>query len=578
MPTLYKETETQPLVLELLARRNWFTPKQLEEIEETLRKAGAGTLAEVALIRAGYISEQEITNLYAEDLFLPVIRNNIEAGVVNKEIGALLPEKLCIDRLICPLAVREDVLDVAFVSPEEMGVVDELELMTGLRINPIIAPLSVVQTQLDVLYRTDQHTKGIGEGSEGFDVIEGEDGQDDENILNLDATPTADANGRIVRMVNQILEQALRNGASDIHLEPFEDGCKFRLRIDGVLHELPSPSKTVFIMIISRLKVLAKMDIAEKRIPQDGAIALRTGDKRIDLRVNTVPTVHGEKMVMRILDKGAIPLNLTGLGLDERQSTDLIESIHSPYGLALVTGPTGSGKSTTLYSCLNQLNDAKVNICTVEDPVEYKFKGMNQVQVKAQVGLTFASALRAFLRQDPDIIMVGEVRDQETAEICLRAALTGHFVLSTIHTNDALSAVTRLQDMGIEPFLLACSLRVLEAQRLVRRLCNHCKEPYEVTAEMAEQHGLPLGETIYRPKGCLQCRRMGYRGRVGVFEVIRITPRLISLIQKRTPVDQLRKVAREEGMKMLFDSALDKVRQGLTSLEAALSVTMAEEA
>jgi type IV pilus assembly protein PilB len=378
-------------------------------------------------------------------------------------------------------------------------------------------------------------------------------------------------------MVNQILEQALRNGASDIHLEPFEDGCKFRLRIDGVLHELPPPSKPVFVMILSRLKILARMDIAEKRIPQDGAIALRTGDKRIDLRVNTVPTVHGEKMVLRILDKGAIPLNLTGLGLDERQARDLIESIHSPHGLALVTGPTGSGKSTTLYSCLNLLNEPKVNISTVEDPVEYKFKGMNQVMVKAQVGLTFASALRAFLRQDPDIIMVGEVRDGETAEICLRAALTGHFVLSTIHTNDALSAVTRLGDMGIEPFLLGCTLRVLEAQRLLRRLCPHCKEAYEVDDQLAEQHNLTPGEVFYRPKGCLQCRRLGYRGRVGVFEVIKITARLTQLIQKRVPLDQLRKAAREEGMKMLYDSALDKVRQGVTSLEAALSVTMAEE-
>jgi type IV pilus assembly protein PilB len=324
------------------------------------------------------------------------------------------------------------------------------------------------------------------------------------------------------------------------------------------------------------LKVLARMDIAEKRIPQDGAIALRTGDKRIDLRVNTVPTVYGEKMVMRILDKAAIPLNLTGLGFDARQSTDLMESIHSPYGLALVTGPTGSGKSTTLYACLNQLNEPKVNICTVEDPVEYKFKGMNQVQVKAGVGLTFSSSLRAFLRQDPDIIMVGEVRDAETAEICLRAALTGHFVLSTIHTNDALSAVTRLQDMGIDPFLLSCSLRVLEAQRLVRKLCPNCKEAYEVTPELAEQYGFTCGQTIYRPKGCSQCRRMGYRGRVGVFEVVRITSKLAQLIQKRTPVDQLRKAAREEGMKMLFDSAIDKVIQGLTSLEAALGVTMAD--
>jgi len=577
MATLLASSEVQPLILELLARRNWFDADRLGRIEETLQKAKLGTLPEVALIRAGYISEQEVATLYAEDLFLPVINNNVEAGAVDKELGGLLPEKLCMDRLICPIAARDTVLDVAFVSPEEMAVVDELQLMTGLRINPMIAPLSVVESRLDELYRSNRETKGIAEGTEEFETAEEERDNDDENILDLDVTPPADANGRIIRMVNQILEQALRNRASDIHLEQFEDGCKFRLRIDGVLHELPPPSKSIFIMIISRFKVLAKMDIAEKRIPQDGAIALRTGDKRIDLRVNTIPTVHGEKMVMRILDKAAIPLELTGLGLDQRQSTDLIESIQAPYGLALVTGPTGSGKSTTLYSCLNRLNEPKVNICTVEDPVEYKFKGMNQVQVKVQVGLTFSSALRAFLRQDPDIIMVGEVRDQETAEICLRAALTGHFVLSTIHTNDALSAVTRLQDMGIEPFLLSCALRVLEAQRLVRRLCPNCKEPYEVSAELAEQHRLTPGEIFYRPKGCLQCRRLGYRGRIGVFEVVRITPRLTQLIQKRTPLDQLRKAAREEGMKMLFDSALDKVREGLTSLEAALSVTMAEE-
>ncbi len=577
MANPFADLAVQPLILELLSRRNWFDPQRLEQIEETLQKAKAGTLSEVALIRGGFISELEVAGVYAEDLFLPIIRSDVEAGAVDKELGSVLPEKLCVDRLICPIAVRDTVLDVAFVSPEEMGVVDELQLMTGLRINPVIAPLSVVESRLDVLYKSTRDTKAIGEGNEEFDAVEEDRQRDDDNILDLDVTPPADANGRIIRMVNQILEQALRNRASDIHLEPFEDGCKFRLRIDGVLHELPPPSKGIFIMIVSRFKVLAKMDIAEKRIPQDGAIALRTGDKRIDLRVNTVPTVHGEKMVMRILDKGAIPLELTGLGLDERQSNDLTESIQAPYGLALVTGPTGSGKSTTLYSCLNRLNDSKVNICTVEDPVEYKFKGMNQVQVKVQVGLTFSSALRAFLRQDPDIMMVGEVRDQETAEICLRAALTGHFVLSTIHTNDALSAVTRLQDMGIEPFLLACALRVLEAQRLVRRLCPNCKEPYEVSAELAEQHRLIPGEVFYRPKGCLQCRRLGYRGRVGVFEVVRITPRLTQLIQKRTPLDQLRKAARDEGMKTLFDSALDKVRQGLTSLEAALSVTMAEE-
>ncbi len=285
------------------------------------------------------------------------------------------------------------------------------------------------------------------------------------------------------------------------------------------------------------------MDIAEKRVPQDGAIALRTGDRRIDLRVSTVPTVYGEKIVMRILDKGAIPIDLMGLGFDERQSKDLIESIQMPHGLMLVTGPTGSGKSTTLYACLNKLNEPDTNICTVEDPVEYKFKGINQVQVKTQVGLTFAGALRAFLRQDPDVIMVGEVRDQETAGICLRAALTGHFVLSTIHTNDSLSAINRLVDMGIEPFLLASTLRVLEAQRLVRRLCKSCKEAFECDAETAKVHGLEEGQVLYRPVGCDQCRGAGYKGRVGVFEVVRITPRMANLIQTRASLPELRTAA-----------------------------------
>ena len=274
MANAFADTAARPLILDLLARRNWFDSGRLGEIEETLQKAKPGTLAEVTLIRAGYISEQEIAGIYGEDLFLPTIQSTLEAGALDKELGNLLPEKLCSDRLICPIAVREDVFDIAFVSPEAMGVVDELQLMTGLLINPIIAPLSVVEAGLDALYRSTRDHKAIGEGTEDFDATEGEEDNDSDNILNLDASPPADANGRIVRMVNQILEQALRNRASDIHLEPFEDGCKFRLRIDGVLHELPPPSKSVFIMIISRFKILAKMDIAEKRIPQDGAIAL----------------------------------------------------------------------------------------------------------------------------------------------------------------------------------------------------------------------------------------------------------------------------------------------------------------
>jgi type IV pilus assembly protein PilB len=565
---------SEPLIIETLVRRGKLDPQVLDEARQAISKTSGSH--ERALIRAGLVEDRVIANAYADEFLLEQLERSLEDTPVDRELIDLIPEKLCFDRLIVPLAIVDDALDVAYASPDELNLIDELQLLTGQRVRMFLAPLNVVEAKLHALFKAGR-TEEIGGKASDFADVAPEDQQEDESddgILQLDAPPPPGANGRIVRMVNQILEQALHTGASDIHLEPFEDSCKFRLRIDGVLHELPSPTKAVFIMIISRFKILSKMDIAEKRIPQDGSIALRTKDKRVDLRVNTVPTVYGEKMVMRILDKAAIPLDLKKLGLDERQSTDLIESIQMPHGLALVTGPTGSGKSTTLYSCLNLLNEPKTNICTVEDPVEYKFKGMNQVQVKTQVGLTFSSALRAFLRQDPDVIMVGEVRDQETAEICLRAALTGHFVLSTIHTNDALSAVTRLMDMGIEPFLLSCTLRVLEAQRLVRRLCPHCKEPHECDPAIAAQHHLIPGEIFYRPKGCLHCRRVGYKGRVGVFEVVRITPLMARLIQNRTPLPELREAARSEGMKLLFDSAIDKVRAGLTSLEAALSVAM----
>ncbi len=536
---------------------------------------------EQVLIKLGLASDRDIAVAYADYMATSIFDPGDDTPELNKELSRLLPEKLCREELLVPVALQGGTLDVAFVSPLSMLIADELQLLTGLNIRPLIAPLSVIEQSLETLFRNGGVTTDFGGAAEEFTDPEETQERDangaDEEILQLDQPPPPGSNGRIIRLVNQILEQALRSGASDIHLEPFEDECKIRLRIDGSLQELSPPSRAQFIPIVSRFKILAKMDIAEKRMPQDGAIALRTGDKRIDLRVNTVPTVYGEKMVMRILDKGAIPIELTGLGFDERQSTDLIESIKMPHGLMLVTGPTGSGKSTTLYACLNLLNESDTNICTVEDPVEYKFAGMNQVQVKTQVGLTFASALRAFLRQDPDIIMVGEVRDQETAQICLKAALTGHFVLSTIHTNDALSAVSRLQDMGVEPFLLASTLRVLEAQRLIRRLCKVCKEPYDVDAETAKRNGLEPGEMLYRPKGCELCRGLGYKGRLGVFEVIRITPKMANLVQCRTPLPELRDAARAQGMKLLSDNALDKVRMGMTSLEEALSVSMAEE-
>ena len=572
----------QPLLLQLLQGRGQLDAKQLD----TLRKAqtkDSGTLEQL-LVKLELVDDRDIAVAYSEYLATPLFDPPDDLGELKKELSRLLPEKLCRDLMLVPVDFQDGTLDVAFITPDAMLIADELQLLTGWNIRPVIASTSVVERMLELLYKntggTAQFTAApetFGEPNEPEHERQHENESGDDEILNLDQAPPPGQNGKIIRMVNQILEQALRGGASDIHLEPFEDECKIRLRIDGSLQELTPPSRSLFIPIVSRFKILAKMDIAEKRMPQDGAIALRTGEKRIDLRVNTVPTVYGEKMVMRILDKGAIPIELTGLGFDERQSKDLIESIQMPHGLMLVTGPTGSGKSTTLYACLNLLNEPDTNICTVEDPVEYKFNGMNQVQVKSQVGLTFASALRAFLRQDPDIIMVGEVRDQETAQICLKAALTGHFVLSTIHTNDALSAVSRLQDMGVEPFLLASTLRVLEAQRLIRRLCKECKQPYDIDAETAQRNGLQAGEKLFKPKGCNTCRGSGYKGRLGVFEVIRITPKMGNLIQGRASLPDLRQSARDQGMKLLADNALDKVRLGLTSLEEALTVCMAEE-
>ena len=575
-------SDPQSLIVQLLSRDGLLDAKKQSTLREAMGRED--DLPERLLIKLGLVNEGQIAETYARFLAVPVFRPPAEGPPVDLDLSRLLPEKLCRDQLLAPVALRGRSLDVAFVTPNELLIVDEVQLLTGLSVRPMMAPLTIVEGLIEFLYNPDRGGQGgtfLG-GSGKFEQVEKDDDEEDseepeDEVLHLDQPPPPGRSGRIIRMVNLILEQALRAGASDIHLEPFEDECKVRLRVDGHLHELAPPSRAHFVMILSRFKILAKMDIAEKRVPQDGAIAMRSGDHRVDLRVSTVPTVWGEKMVMRLLDKGAIPLKLTGLGFDQRQSDDLVEAIKMPHGLMLVTGPTGSGKSTTLYACLNLLNEPKTNICTVEDPVEYKFKGMNQVQVKTQVGLTFSTALRAFLRQDPDVIMVGEVRDQETAQICLRAALTGHFVLSTIHTNDALSAVSRLQDMQVEPFLLASTLRALEAQRLVRRLCPQCKVPHDIDRVTAERYGLDPGEKLFKPKGCDHCRGIGYKGRLGIFEVVRITPVMAKLIQERTPLPRMREAAREEGMKLLIDSGLAKVREGVTSLEAVLTVAMQDD-
>lgn len=575
-----KKNKGEPLIVRLLRTVDRIDPERIEELWNS--PAGSETTIEESIMRSGIANEREIAASYADHYLMPLFDPPADAPPpVDPSISEVLPSRLCRDHLIAPLADDGSTLDVALFNPDSLLLADEIKWLTGRQMRPMFAPLSVVERLISVLYEegswddavTTSNTANFEEVDEHDDEQDDEDAVEASEVVHLDQAPPPGRDGRIIRYVNSIFEQALQSEASDIHIEPYEDTCRVRLRVDGMLMEIAPPPMQLLNSVISRLKVLSKMDIAERRIPQDGAIGLRSGDRRVDMRVNTCPTVFGEKVVMRVLDKNALPHDLSSLGLDERQYSDLSEAIRSPHGLMLVTGPTGSGKSTTLYSCLNYLNDSETNICTVEDPVEFKFDGINQVQTRSKVGLDFSSALRAFLRQDPDVIMVGEVRDGETAEICMRAALTGHFVFSTLHTNDALSSVTRLKDMGIEPFLLSSSLRLLVAQRLLRRLCPSCKVADELDAATAKRLGMPIGQPIYRPVGCEGCGQKGYRGRLAVFEIIRVTEEIAEMIQQDALVDSMKKAAQADGMKLLQDSALDKVAEGITSLEEALSIT-----
>lgn len=570
-----QSTDAQPLIVSLLLAQEMLSDNQLEQLYASMVRDRCSV--QETLIGLGFVTEQQIAQMYADHLFLPLYDPHRNGLPDNKELSKYIPERMCRDLLIAPLRVERGCLDVVFATPNELMVIDELQMQTGLQIRASIGRFTAVERAINALYGGGEWVSDdldtVVRSLQHVDTVDDTDPDEEESeVIHLDQPTPPGRDGRIVRLVNQVLSQALTEGASDIHIEPFEQYSSIRFRIDGKLIEIARPARSLMVPVVSRLKVLARIDIAEKRVPQDGAISLRTADRRVDLRVSTMPTVHGEKVVLRVLDMRAIPVSITELGLTQQQADDLTDSLSMPHGLILVTGPTGSGKSTTLYSCLNGINDPERNICTVEDPVEYKFEGINQVQVRPKVGLSFASALRAFLRQDPDIIMVGEVRDQETAEICMRAALTGHLVLSTLHTNDALSAVGRLLDMGIEPFMLGSTLRVLQAQRLLRRLCPECRVPYDCDAQTSARFGFDTGQTLYRARGCDQCRGTGYRGRVGVFEVIQVTPTLENLIQQGAPLEELRSAAQANHVSFLLDSALDKVREGITSVEIALSV------
>ncbi len=554
---------------EILVAEGVITPSQLEEAIKIQVKEGE-RLGDI-LVKLGYVSEEQILNALSKQLHIPYV--SLASGKLrpdpNQDLDRLIPYDFAIKNLVLPLFRNLNSLTVAIFDPLDLILIDNLKKLTGCEINPILATKSDILKAIEEFYGREKVFKEAIESAhqEGIEEVKIE-----EEELSLDKLIARAEEAPVIKLVDLIIHQAIEENASDIHIEPQRDSLRLRYRIDGVLYEAPPPSKSLLLPIVSRIKILARMDIAEKRLPQDGSFMVKVKNRLIDLRISTVPTVYGEKVVIRILDKSRVPLDLSKLGFFPEELEKIKKGIRASYGLIFLTGPTGSGKTTTLYAVLNELNSAEKNILTIEDPVEYRLEGINQVQVKPEIGLTFANVLRSFLRQDPDIILVGEVRDLETAEICIRAALTGHLVLSTLHTNDAVGAVTRLVDMGLPHYLVSSSLRLIVAQRLVRKLCS-CKEPYEIKKEELPSHINISVPVIYKPKGCQKCRYIGFKGRTLISEVILVDEDIRRAIYEKLPASELLQLAKRKGTYTLLESGIRRVEEGVTSLEEILSVT-----
>lgn len=517
------------------------------------------------LIDMGLLTEAQVVQALASQIgmrFVDLTEITLDGAALTKVPGAV-----CRRHSAIPVAFENGKLLVAMSDPANVFAIDDIRSASGMSVQPVVATRTDVQAALDRHYRAD------GELDELTTAMEPEDDEDD-----LSSIKEVVEDAPIVKFVNLLITQGIQDRASDIHLEPTEHDVRVRFRIDGVLHEVMRSPKSIQSGVISRLKIMADMNIAERRIPQDGRLSVVSNGQKVDLRVATLPTVWGEKIVMRILDNSTAMLDLADLGFRDSNYERYSRSFTKPYGMILVVGPTGSGKSTTLYATVNILNRPEVNIITVEDPVEYRLPGVNQVQTHAKAGLTFAAALRSILRSDPDIVLIGEIRDHETAQIAVESSLTGHLVLSTLHTNDAPSAITRLIEMGIEPFLVGSAVDCVLAQRLARRLCPKCKEPYQPPAEVLRAAGveLPDGEVprIYRANGCSVCSRTGYKGRVALHEVLPVTERIERLAVERASSAAIAVAAREEGMQTLRQDGLAKVLAGVTSLDEVLRVVV----
>jgi type IV pilus assembly protein PilB len=555
---------------ELLLARGLLTSEQLEEAR--LQAAQRGRSVGRVLIELGFVSEAGLVAILAEQLGLEFVDLS-EASIDPSAVG-MVPEPTARRHNCIPLRVEDGrTLVVAMSDPANVVAKDDLRAMTGKDVRVVVATKADVMSALNRNYRLDRTAETLVE------EVAAEREAEEKTLEAQLAKSASTEDGPVIKLVNLLITQAVSDRASDIHVEPGERDLRVRYRVDGVLHEMMRPPKSIQAGITSRLKIMADINIAERRIPQDGRISLIVQGKQIDLRIATLPTVHGEKIVMRILDKSSVLLQLSDLGFLPENFERFRQSYTKPYGAILVTGPTGSGKSTTLYATINILNKPEVNIITVEDPVEYQLPGVNQVQTNPKAGLTFASALRSILRSDPDIVLIGEIRDRETAQIAVEAALTGHLVLSTLHTNDAPSALTRLVEMGIEPFLVASSLDSIVAQRLARKLCERCKEPYVPTEQELTSAGFAFDPAddlpkLYRPVGCTTCSQTGYKGRMAIHEVMAVTEEIEKLVAENASSEEMGKVAREQGMLTLRDDGLEKVRAGLTSIEEVLRVVV----
>jgi type IV pilus assembly protein PilB len=541
------------------------------------QKGGADKLGTI-LVRLNFITEDSLVSFLSKQYAMPAI--TVAQVDPDPDVLKLVPEQIAKKHSVLPIKRIGNVLTLAMADPTNVFALDDVGFMTGLQIQPVVASEAAIRKAFERLYETGASVTDMMSELEDADsdvevVEEGETAFSKADVFDL--KESADE-APVVRLINMILTDAIRRGASDIHLEPYEKVFRVRFRIDGVLHEIMTPPKRLEAALTSRVKIMATMDIAERRLPQDGRIKLRYHQREIDFRVSTLPTIFGEKTVMRILDKEALQLDLGALGFDPWSLEQFTKAINSPYGMILITGPTGSGKTTTLYSAIHTINSPDINIMTAEDPVEYNLKGVNQVQVNDEIGRTFAACLRSFLRQDPDVILVGETRDLETAQIGIRAALTGHLVLSTLHTNDCPSTPARLLDMGIPPFLVSSSLQLILAQRLGRKICKDCKEPYEATEESLAPYGhVPQGlgtVNFYKGKGCQTCNFTGMKGRVAIYEVMPVTTELRDLMLRNATTAEIRDTACSQGMKTLRQNALQKVVDGVTTVEEVLRVTL----